>query len=259
VTVVGVIAVFFGFCFVVVALITVLLRFGETRLLRRVRAAPRRTCAELLAPGPLPRSVLLTGRTAPGRDGVLRSPAYDTECVWYETDLSSGANEDRRLHLRLTAGGDSIRLEDGTGSVLLDLGVIRQVATADHLRQWRHETTAISRHGEISSGTGVIRLQESGVLPDSVHPRFGHRQLDLSEETIAVGLEVSVLARPERTAHGESVILRRKGLARHRAPDAWIARLEEDRRTALQMIIVFPLIGVALTALGAGLIWIGAF
>lgn len=257
--VVGTLAAFLGFCFVVTTLILVLLQIDDARLLRRLRNTPRRTCAELLTPGPLPRSVLLTARTAAGPEGELRSPAYDTACIWYETEVSAGVGmHDVSSYLRLVAGGETIRIEDGTGSAWLDLHLVQQAGTVDRLRRIRSETTPVSRRHPAGLDTGIGRLQACGLLPDTARPRLGQRYLDLREETIAGGLEVTVLAHPQRTTHDESVILRRRGQATTGTADAWIAKLEADRVTSRWIMLVFPLIGLVLIAAGTGLIWVDA-
>ena len=249
---------FLGFCFVGVTVISIGLRWSDGRLLRRLRAATRSSCADLAGPGPLPRAVLVTGRTAAGEGGALRSPAFDTVCVWYDTEVSTGGGDDQVVrHLHRSEPADAIQIADGTGSVLVDLRLIRQVGTVERLRRVRTETTSVSRDDAARSGSGIGRLEAAGLLPDSTRPLRGRRNLDLREDTIDAELEISVLARPRRAPRG-AVTLGRKGQATAGAPDAWIAKVEADRVTSRWIIVVFPLIGAALTAAGLGLIWVAA-
>jgi hypothetical protein len=258
VIVAGALVVFLGFCFVGVTLISIALHWADARLLRRLRAAARPTCAELAGPGPLPRAVLVTGWTAAGPAGALRSPAYETVCAWYETEVSTGGGDDQQVtHVYRSEPQDAIRIADGTGSVLVDVRLVRQVGTVERLRRVRTETTPVFRDEAARSGSGIGRLQAAGLLPDSTRPRRAKRDLDLREDTIATELEISVLARPRRTPHG-AVILGRKGQATTGAPQEWIAQVEAERVTSRWIILIFPLIGAALTAAGLGLIWVGA-
>ncbi len=255
----GAVLVLVGIAFGTTAVIIVLVRWSDGRLLRRLRVAKNLTCAELVA-GPLPREVLLTGRTAPGPSGVLRSPAYDTVCVWYETEVRSGTREDQPVpHMYRSEPTDAIRVADRTGSVLVDLALLRQVGTMELLNQVRTEATPISRSDAASSGSGIARLDDAGLLPASSRPRRGRRYLELHEATIAVELELSVLGRPRRRSRAETVTLGRRGQAHPGTPQAWIAELEADRVTSAWILLIFPLIGGALAAVGIGLIWIGAY
>jgi hypothetical protein len=259
VVVTGALLILLGFAFATTTVISVLLRWSDGRLLRRLRAAANVTCAELTT-GPLPREVLLTGRTAPGTGGALRSPAYDTVCVWYETEVRSGTGEDQPVtHVYHGEPLDAVRVTDRTGSVLVEVALLRQVGTVERLHTVRTETTPIKRAEAASSGSGIARLDDAGLLPASTRPWMGRRHLDLREATIPVELEISVLARPRRTARADTVTLGRKGQANSGTPQAWIAQLETDRVTSAWILLVFPLIGGAFTAVGMGLIWIGAF
>jgi hypothetical protein len=259
VIVAGAFIVLFGVAFLVTALISGLLMLSEARLRRRLLAAPRLTCAELRSPGTLPALVVVTGQTVPGRAGRLRSPAYDTDCIWYATTVTSGEDDDRTTFLRLNSGpeGEPIRIQDGTGSALLESTlVLQQSGSAGRLPKIRQERGSIDRHG---SATGAIgHLVEAGLLPATARPRVTRRYLDVSEQTIEADQQVTVLARPRRTAHEESVLLRRKGVVNTGTPEQWLAELENDRTTARWMIVIFPLLGAALVALGLGLTWLGA-
>jgi len=54
------------------------------------------------------------------------------------------------------------------------------------------------------------------------------------------------------------VLLRRRGQVSPGTPEAWIGKLEADRVTSLWMILIFPLIGAVLIAIGVALMWVGA-
>lgn len=255
----GALLILLGIAFATTTAISILLRWSDGRLLRRLRDAANPTCAEL-ATGPLAREVLVTGRTAPGPGVALRSPAYDTVCVWYETEVRSGTSEDQPVtHVYRSEPTDAVRVADRSGMVLVDVALLRQAGTVERLNRVRTETTSVSRKDAAGSGSGIARLDDAGLLPASVHPRMGRRHLDLREATIAVELEISVLGRPRRTSRSETVTLGRRGQANPGTPQAWIAQLEADRVTSAWILIVFPLIGGALAAVGAGLVWAGAF
>lgn len=248
---------FFAVCFVVVAIIFVVLRGTDRRLLRLLRRAARPALGELSHAGSLPRWVLITGRVAPGPEGILASPAFGTSCVWYRTSVSSEGGDGMIGHVDLSAGGPTISVTDGTGSVQVHLELALKVSSHARIERTRAEQLPLRRGVPPPDGSGLAMLARNGLLPGSTYPRFGSRSVRLSEVTIGPGVELSVVARPRRPRPG-AVLLRRRGAVSAGSPPDWIARLEDDVVTAFWAALVFPVIGLALFALGVALIWVGA-
>jgi hypothetical protein len=75
VLVAGAWVVLLGTGLIIMAAVTLAMRWPSLLLIRRLRAAPRLTCAELTAIGQLPRQALVSGMTAPGPAGPSPRPA----------------------------------------------------------------------------------------------------------------------------------------------------------------------------------------
>jgi hypothetical protein len=256
VAVVGAFLMFFGFSFVAVAVIMVVLRWSDQRLLRRLRRSARLALGELSNAASLPRWVLITARTAAGPDGILTSPAFETRCVWYRTSVTSAEHDDY-CYLDRSSGGPAIIVTDGTGSVQVDLGLILKVSSHERVQRTRAETLTFRRGSAPPDHSRFAILERKGLLPDWIYPRFGSRRVDLVEETIAADVELSVVAKTRRLGPGV-VILRRRGAVSAGAPADWIARLERDVVTAFWTALAFPAIGLALGGLGLVLVLAGA-
>lgn len=249
---------------VVVSLIFLVFRLQNRRLLRRLRTAPRLDCGALLNGGRLTRSVLLTGTTAPGPAGLLRSVAYDTPSVWFRTDVigvyddSTPSDELRsqsRTLVKRSAGGP-IGLADPTGTVLLDLKLILSPRGKTAIVRRRGEEASLSLvHRADEAGPGMARLEKAGLLPASAYGALLARRSDLREEVIEPGQPVSVLARPHRDRTG-TVLLSRPGALSTNGPDAWIESLQATLASDAIMLKLLP-IGLAVAAAGIALIALG--
>jgi hypothetical protein len=250
-----------------VSLIALVFRLHSRLLLRRLRAAPRLDCGALRTAGRrLPRSVLLTGMTAPGPAGLLRSAAYDLPCVWFRTDVvrmdedAAPADELRSSQsggmLMQGSAGGPIGLTDHTGTVLLDLKLVLSGGAKAAVVRRRGEEAKLSLAHRADGGSGMARLEQAGLLPGSAYGKVSRRGVDLREEFIEPGRTVTVLARP-RTASGGAIILGRPGAMSTDEPDAWIENLEARTASDAVMLKMFA-IGLAVGAVGIALILAGA-
>lgn len=254
----GAFVLFFAVCLIVVALIFVVLRRQALRTLRLLRRAARPALRELSDPAAaLPRWILVTGRVAPGPEGILASPAFGTSCVWYRTTVSSTDGDGATGHADLGAGGSAVTVTDGAGHVQVHIELALKVGSHAPIERTRAEQVSVRRGVSPQDGSGLATLARAGLLPASTYPRFGSRTVSLSEVTIAADIEVSVVTRPRRPRPG-AVMLVRRGAVSAGSPADWIARLEDDVATAARAALVLPLVGVALLAVATVLIWAGA-
>jgi hypothetical protein len=243
VTVLGVFLLLLAAGFVGVGVRLLLRRTGDRRLLRRLTSAARPELGRLS--GSLPRSVLVTGLTAPGPEGVLVAPAYRTDCVWYRTEVISDAGDTPRLHLRREGGGDFLVLMDGTGSVRIPAGSTEPMGLLS-------ESLTLTKGQKPAPGTGLARLDQAGLVPADTYPWLGLRTLDVRETTVGIGVPVSVLGRPRTTSGG--VVIGRAAVS-SQTPEDWIRRLEQGIAGAGQSAVALPLIGLALAALAVVMLW----
>jgi hypothetical protein len=263
VVVVGTWIALLGTGFFIVALIFAAFRVQNRILLRRLRTAPRLDCGALLKSGRLPRSVLVTGTTAPGPAGLLRSAAYDTASVWFQTDVirvyddSTPPDELRSQStelLKRSAGGP-IGIADSTGTVLLDLKLI--LTRGRVIVRRRREEAALSRtHRADEAGRGMARLEETGLLPASAYGPILARRSDLREDVIEPGQRITVLARPGRD-RSDVVLLGLPGAVSTSVPEAWIENLQAVVAADAMMLKLFP-VGLALVTAGVMVIAVGA-
>ncbi|MGF7239429.1 MAG: hypothetical protein ACQSGP_31400 [Frankia sp.] len=251
---------------IVVSLIFGAFRLQNRLLLRRLRAARRLDCGALLNGGRLTRSVLLTGTTAPGPAGLLRSLAYDTPSVWFRTDVigvyddSAPSDEQRsqsRTLVKRSAGGP-IGITDPTGTVLLDLKLILSPRGKTAIVRRRGEEASLSlAHRADEAGPGMARLEKAGLLPASAYGLLLARRADLREELIEPGQPVSVLARPRRD-RAATVLLGRPGGLSATGPDVWIESLQATVASDAMMLKLLP-IGLAVAAAGTAVIAVGVY
>jgi len=257
VIVAGALLIFFGICFVVASMIFLVLRWGDLRLLSRMRRASRPSLGELATAAPLPRWVLVTGRSAPPPEGVLASPAFGNACVWYRTVVVEPGDEPPTVHVALNAGGPAISVADGTGSVQVDLGLVLKVSSHDRCDRSRDEHVILRRGGKPPDGSGLAALERAGLLPSTVYPRlWPSRRIALQEDTIAPGVELSVVARPRRS-HSGAVVLQGRGAVSATTPRDWTARLKRDVVTAFWSTWGSLALGLTLVAGGGALIVTG--
>jgi hypothetical protein len=258
VAVVGAFLMFFGFCFVAVTMLMLVMRGSDQRLLRRLRRAARPTIGELSHAATLPRWVLITGRTVAGPEGILTTPAFGTACIWYEMAVTSDDGSDTRTcYVDQRAGGQAASVTDGTGSAQFDLRLAFKVSSHHRIDRYQREECQLRRDGAPPDGSGLAVLERTGLLPRSVYPRFGSRRVSLVEHTIGADVELSVFARPRHLRSG--VLLRPwRGAVSAGSPPDWIARLEDGVGTAAWASRRLAVVGLVLGALGVALIWVGA-
>jgi hypothetical protein len=250
----GIWIVLLGICFVIVSLVIIGFRWQNLLLLRRLRAAPRLGCGAVAAGR---RPVVVTGTTAPGPAGLLRSPAYDVPSVWFHTDVIriedkyASASESRIRPLVTLGAGEPIGVTDRTGTVLLDLALVRP-AGPPVVRRHGEQAGLSRRHRAEESGGGMARLEAAGLLPGAVYGTVLARWSDLREEVVEPGQPVTVLGRPRRDRSG-AVRLGRPGAVSTDPPDAWIERLLATNASDAFMLRMLP-IGLAVAAAGAALV-----
>ncbi len=95
------------------------------------------------------------------------------------------------------------------------------------------------------------RASRTGAPPDL--PRFGSHTVAIGETTIAPGVELAVLARPERL--DSSTVVLRRGIATAGSSQDWISRQEENTTTTDGMAPKWIRRGLVLSLLGAALLW----
>jgi hypothetical protein len=248
---------------VVVSLVFLAIRVQNRLLLRRLRAAPRLDCAALLNGGRLARSALVTGTTAAGPAGLLRSLAYDTPSVWFRTDViavtdeSAPSDEQRsgsRVLLNRSAGGP-IGIADPTGTVLLDLKLILSPQGTAIVRRRGEEASLSLKRRADEAGPGMARVEKAGLLPAAAYGVVLARRSDLREQVVEPGQSVTVLGRPRRGRAG-AVLLGRPGALSTNEPDAWIESLQATVASDAIMLKLLP-IGLAVAAAGIALIAVG--
>lgn len=264
----GLLVVLLGTGSLIVSVVILIGRLHDRLLLRRLRAAPRLTCQALLVAGRLPRSVVVTGETAPGPNGVLRSPAFDVPCVWFDTDVApveggvGSAPVENHPVLRRSARGP-IGVTDDTGTVQLDLKLLLKNRKTSPIVQNLSEDASLSHAHRAVSGSGMERLERVGLLPGSAYGLVMRRHLTLREQLVEAGRPLTVLARPRRAPAvlhlvNRGVLLRPRGAISPLGPDAWIDSLQgEISASAADLRFFFP-IGVGTSVLGVVLIVISS-
>jgi hypothetical protein len=272
VLVAGLWVVLLGTGLIIVTLVTLAMRWHGLLLIRRLRAAPRLTCAELARPGRLPRQALVRGTTAPGPAGTFTSPGHRVPCLWYRfavTELAGGepsagdAFRPSATALARRAESGPVAVADHTGSVLLDVdlainhvsgrGIIAELLDDGALPRaglrWQ------ARSGPAGSGSPLGNLERAGLLPARARGLVLRKTLLLREQVITAGQPVTVLARPRR--RGGQVLLGGRGVLSSADPDAWLATLADDTRSSAALLKFLP-IGAVVGAAGVVLIVLGA-
>ena len=201
---------------------------------------------------------MVSGRTAPGPAGLLRSPACDSVRVWFRTDALRAALEgsgsihevaaDSRALFRHTAHG-LIGVADNTGRAFVDLSHAQHLG--DDLVTRRNESTALSRHHPPGDTSALQRLDRAGLLPARA---YGH-PLELREESIGPDQRITALGRPRRQSDGSLLLARGLAISGD-DPDQWISRAHRDVAGSGSLVGILPT-GVAVSVLGAALIAMG--
>lgn len=271
---VGAVLVCLAVFFVIGGLTAALVGWAGGHLLRRMRQAARPALTDLQHLGSLPRWILVTGQVVPGPEGILTSPAFDTRCVWYRTDVRINGDAAEGVPNgvpvgTLSAGGSTINVGDGTVSVQVDVELVLGSPRCHgperppevpgrgsyiSIERMRREHVLLRRGVPPPAGSALARLERAESVPRRAYPRFGSHGVGIYEVTIAPGVELSVLARPRRRGPG-TVVLRR-GTATVGSPQEWISREEEVAVSALGMAPVLIGVGLVLLVLGAALLWL---
>jgi hypothetical protein len=248
---------------IIVASVVLAIRWQSLLLIRRLRGAPRLTCADLTAVGRLPRRVLVSGMTAPGPAGTLTSPGFRVPCLWYRFAVrqdipgeSASGDPFRDASASLARGnkGGPVAVADGTGSVLLDLDLaINHVSGRGIIAELLDEA-ALSRSHRAEASSPLDNLDRAGLLPGRAHGLVLRKSLTLQEQFIPADRPVTVLGRPRR--RGGQVIVGRRGVLSAADPETWVATLAADTRSSAALLRFFP-IGAVVGAVGVVLIVIG--
>jgi hypothetical protein len=264
VLVTGIWVVLLGTGLLIVALVVLAIRWHSLLLIRRLRGAPRLTCADLAAAGRLPGRVLVSGVTTPGPRGPLTSPGFRVPCLWYrfavteaaqgETGTGDPFSSPTASIARGTMGGP-VTVADGTGSVLLDVDLAISHGPGKGIIAELLDEAELGRGQHADAGSALGHLERAGLLPGRAYGTVLRKPVRLQEQFIPAGRPVTVLGRPRRTSGG-IVIGRRGVLSAAASPEVWLATLAADRRSSATLLRFFP-IGAVVCGVGVALIVAG--
>ena len=257
----GIWVVLLGTGMTIVAVVALAMRWHGLLLIRRLRAAPRMTCSELAAAVGLPRRVLVSGTTAPGPAGTVTSPGHRIACLWYRFAVNEvvegGVSGDpfgsaattlvRRTH------GDLIAVDDGTGSVLLDVDIALNHVSGTGIVARLLDDAELSQTVRADAGSPIANLETAGLLPRRAYGLVLRKPVQLREELITADQPVTVLGRPRRK---DGRVVLRRGVLSAADPLGWLAVLDADTRSSAALLRFLP-IGVVVCAVGVALILIG--
>jgi hypothetical protein len=259
VLVAGVWIVLLGTGLIIVAAVVLAIRWSSLLLIRRLRGAPRLTCAELTSAGRLPRRALVSGMTAPGPAGPLTSPGYLVSCLWYRFAVTERPGEQdpfRDVSTAIAHGtrGGPVAIADGTGSVLLDVDLAINHVSGKGIIAELLDEAALSRAHQADAGSPMGNLERAGLLPGRAYGPVLRKPLLLQEQFIPAGHPVTVLGRPRR--RGGRVIIGGRGVLSAADPETWVTTLAADTRSSAALLRFFP-IGAVVGAVGVVLILAG--
>lgn len=252
----GALLIFFGVCGIVSALTVAVVGRADRRLARRMQGAARLPLRDLHYLGVLPRWALITGQVIPAPEGVLASPAFGDECVWYLTEVRRDGDdaETGPLITSLSAGGPRIHISDSTGSVQVSVRSVRTATPRPLIRARATNGSKVRGRAALPAESALDRLEQAGLLPRNAFPCFGGRTLFIHEATLAPGVELSVLGRPKRLRSG--TVLLRRALVNGSSPQNWGSRVEEEATFALRIAPWMMALGFVVFAIGAAMAWI---
>ena len=257
----GIWVVLLGTSLIIVAVVALAMRWHSLLLIRRLHSTPRMTCSELSAAARLPRRVLVSGTTAPGPAGSLISPGNRIPCVWYRFAVnelvegvvpgdpfgSAATTLVRRQHDGLIA------VDDGTGSVLLDVDIAVNHVSGKGIIAPLVDDAALSRRDRVDAGSPIANLEAAGLLPRRAYGQVWRKPVQLREELITAASPVTVLGRPRRK---DGRVVLGRGVLSAADPLSWVAVLDADTRSSSALVRFFP-VGVVVCAVGVVLVLIG--
>lgn len=246
---------FLSFACLGVCVLMATMTMGDRRLAARLRRCDPTTPGGLVSASRLPARVLVGGRTAPGPGGPQVAPASGRDCVWFRTSVVDRTSDTHVSYVHLHGGGDRIALQGGGGAVLLDVKLAFRVDSHPVIHRMLSEEHGFHRSRDKPMPPGFARLARERLLPDSVVPRFGTRRLDLTEQTIAPDVDVSVFARPVRTREGY-VVLTGRGDVTTGTPSEWLAALTHGVGEGWFSVKALFVAGVACGLAGAAACWV---
>ncbi len=208
----------------VVGLVLTVINWNDRRLIHALATVPVLTCADLLT-GPLPKRVLVEGRTVPGPDGPLRAPLSGRPCVWSRAEAQAYVHDDEWKNKKGVVWHHEqpsfFQLRDHSATVMVSASLLRREWNEYYLNRLKPSMLGFDKWDPPESPTPASSMVTA---PPDKQPCHDSRQLVarlgvrgmaygrmaqkpddpfwMTERLLTIGQLVTVLAKPVRVDAG---------------------------------------------------------